>query len=110
MVRSWQRAVTRHRFSVTSHAYSDVMWLTMKRLQIMIDEDLDVELARLAKAERRSKASIIRETLRQRFRSLPPLEDDPIWEMVGADVDAEPVADVDEHLVELIGRKSAKPE
>ena len=84
------------------------MQLDVKRLQIMIDEDLDAELGRLAKAEKRSKASIIRETLRQRFRPLPPLEEDPIWEMVGADPDAEPVEDVDDYLVDLIAQKKAE--
>jgi plasmid stability protein len=73
----------------------------MKRLQIMLDEDLDSELARRASAEGRSKASIIREALRQTLRPLPPLEEDPIWEMVGADPDGEPVDDVDEYLIGL---------
>jgi hypothetical protein len=78
--------------------------LTVKRLQIMLDEDLDRELARLARVEKRSKASIIRETLRERFRPLPPLEEDPLWQMVGAS-DAEPVDDIDEYLVEMKMRK-----
>jgi len=73
----------------------------MKRLQIMLDEDLDLELTRRASAEGRSKASIVRESLRRTLRPLPPLEEDPIWKMVGAS-DAEPVEDVDEYLVELI--------
>ena len=77
----------------------------MKRLQIMLDEDLDSELARRASTEGRSKASIIREALRQTLRPLPPLEEDPIWEMVAADPDGEPVDDIDEYL---IGLKEAK--
>jgi plasmid stability protein len=78
------------------------MHLDVKRLQIMIDEDLDAELARRASAEGRSKASIIRETLRQTLRPLPPLEEDPLWEMVGAS-DAEPVEDIDEYLYGPLG-------
>lgn len=78
------------------------MLLDVKRLQIMIDEDLDAELARRASAEGRSKASIIRETLRQTLRPLPPLEEDPLWEMVGAS-DAEPIDDVDEYLYGPLG-------
>jgi plasmid stability protein len=78
------------------------MLLDVKRLQIMIDEDLDAELARRASAEGRSKASIIRETLRQTLRPLPPLEEDPLWEMVGAS-DAEPVEDIDEYLYGPLG-------
>jgi hypothetical protein len=78
------------------------MLLDVKRLQIMIDEDLDAELARRASAEGRSKASIIRETLRQTLRPLPPLEEDPLWEMVGAS-DAEPIDDIDEYLYGPLG-------
>jgi plasmid stability protein len=70
----------------------------MKRLQIMLDPDLYAELARRASAEGRSKASIVRDSLRQTLRPLPPLEEDPIWEMVGADPHAEPIDDIDEYL------------
>jgi plasmid stability protein len=77
----------------------------MKRLQIMLDDDLYAELARRASAEGRSKASVIRESLRQTLRPLPPLEEDPIWEMVGADPEGEPVGNIDEYL---IGLKEAK--
>lgn len=78
------------------------MLLDVKRLQIMIDEDLDAELARRSSAEGRSKASIIREVLRQVLRPLPPLEEDPLWEMVGAS-DAEPIEDIDEFLYGPLG-------
>lgn len=79
----------------------------MKRLQIMLDPDLYAELARRASAEGRSKASIVRDSLRQTLRPLPPLEDDPLWGMVGVD-DGEPVEDVDAYLVDLIaGKKTA---
>ena len=62
----------------------------MKRLQIMIDEDLDAELARRASRERTSKAALIRTFVRERLSPpLPPIEEDPLWEMVGVD-DAEP--------------------
>ena len=61
----------------------------MKRLQIMIDEDLDAELARRASAERTSKAALIRAIVRERLRPLPPLSADPLGRMAGAD-DFEP--------------------
>jgi hypothetical protein len=61
----------------------------MKRLQIMIDEDLDAELARLASREGTAKAALIRTYVRERLQPLPPLEEDPIWDLVGT-VDAEP--------------------
>ena len=57
----------------------------MKRLQIMIDEDLDAELERRASREHTSKAALIREFLRERLHPLPPLEEDPLWKMVGVD-------------------------
>ncbi len=66
----------------------------MKRLQIMIDEDLDRELARLARVKGTSKAALIRQFVRARIVPLPPLEEDPLWGMVGVD-DFEP-APIDE--------------
>jgi predicted transcriptional regulator len=81
----------------------------MKRLQIMLDPDLYAELSRRASSEGRSKASIVRESLRQSLRPLPPLEEDPLWGMVGVD-DGEPVEDVDAHLVDLIAAKKTATE
>ena len=69
---------------------------SVKRLQIMIEEDLDAALGRQARRERVSKAALIRRYVRERLQPLPPLEEDPLWEMVGADPDAEPVDDIDE--------------
>ena len=57
----------------------------MKRLQIMIDEDLDAELERLAMREGTSKAALIRRFVRERIRPLPPLSADPIGRMTGID-------------------------
>lgn len=72
----------------------------------MLDDDLYAELTRRANAEGRSKAAIVRDALRQTIPPLPPLEEDPLWGMVGID-DGEPVGDVDAHLVDLIGRRKA---
>ncbi len=69
----------------------------MKRLQIMIDEDLDEALEREAARQGTSKAAIIRRFVRDRLKPLPPLEADPLWGMVGVD-DVEPVDDIDEYL------------
>jgi len=49
----------------------------------MIDEDLDLALGRQAALERTSKAALIRRYVRERLLPLPPIEDDPLWEMVG---------------------------
>jgi len=63
----------------------------VKRLQIMIDEDLDAILGRMARDEGTSKAALIRRFVRERVTAPSPAERDAIWEMVGAD-DYEPVA------------------
>lgn len=67
----------------------------MKRLQIMIDEDLDQGLERLARARRTSKAALIRQFVREKIVPLPPLEEDPIYGMIGAyDFESGPVDEV----------------
>ncbi len=55
----------------------------VKRLQIMIEEELDAELGRQARREGVSKAALIRRYVAERLRPLPPLEDDPLWDLVG---------------------------
>ena len=64
----------------------------------MIDEDLDEALGRQARAEKTSKAALIRRFLRERVTVLPPIEDDPLWELVGMCEDAGPVKDIDDYL------------
>ena len=75
----------------------------VKRLQIMIEEELDAELGRQARREGVSKAALIRRYVRDRLRPLPPLEEDPLWELVGMAEDAEPVDDIDEYLYGPLG-------
>jgi Ribbon-helix-helix protein, copG family len=67
----------------------------MKRLQIMIEEDLDEALELQARKEGTSKAALIRRYVAEELKPLPPIREDPLWEMVGADPDIEP-ADIDE--------------
>ena len=55
----------------------------VKRLQIMIEEDLDAALARQASEEGVSKAALIRRYVGERLRPLPPLDDDPLSGLVG---------------------------
>jgi hypothetical protein len=55
----------------------------VKRLQIMIEEDLDERLAARAALEGVSKAALIRRYVGERLRPLPPLEEDPIWQIFG---------------------------
>ncbi len=67
----------------------------LKRVQLMLDDDLDERIAFRAKVEGISRSEVVRRILRAEFPTLPPLHEDPIWEMVGADPDAEP-ANVDD--------------
>ena len=71
----------------------------VKRLQIMIEEELDDALALEARRERTSKAALIRRYVRERLRPnpLPPIEEDPLWKLAGS-VDVDPVEDIDEFL------------
>ena len=57
--------------------------MRVKRLQIMIEEELDAALARQAAEEGVSKAALIRRYVGERLRPLPLPEDDPLWEIVG---------------------------
>jgi hypothetical protein len=63
---------------------------SMKRLQFRIEEELDLALERQARRERTSKAALIRRYVRKHVKPLPPIEEDPLWELVGADSDVEP--------------------
>lgn len=63
--------------------------MSVKRLQIMIEEEVDAELERAALEARTSKAALIRLYVRERLKPLPPLSADPIGRMAGAD-DFEP--------------------
>lgn len=56
---------------------------SVKRLQILIDEDLDEALERQARQEKTSKAALIRRYVRERIKPLPAIEDDPLWSWVG---------------------------
>lgn len=53
----------------------------MKRLQIYIDEDLDVALGAEARRQRTSKAALIREYVADRLRARGR---DPIQEFIGS--------------------------
>jgi hypothetical protein len=57
----------------------------MKRLQIMIEEDLDEALDRQAIEEGVSKAALVRRFVRLAIEPLPPLRQDPLWKAVGTD-------------------------
>lgn len=71
--------------------------MAMKRLQIMIEPELDAALAREARREQTSKGALIRRYVRERLKPLPPIEEDPIWDLVGmADGSADDSVSVDD--------------
>lgn len=49
----------------------------------MIEEELDEALGRHARSEGVSKAALIRRFVRDQLKPSPPIERDPIWEIVG---------------------------
>ena len=63
----------------------------MKRLQILIEEDLDEALEREARRQGSSKAALIRDFVRERLGARPPVESDPLLQALGQD-DFEPAA------------------
>ena len=80
--------------------------MAMKRLQILIEPELDDALERQARRERTSKGALVRRYVREQLKPLPPIEEDPLWEMIGAAGDAEPVEDIDEFLYGPLHRDS----
>ena len=66
----------------------------MRRIQIYIDEELDDALQAEATRTRRSKASIIRESVAARIGRREAISKDPFTALIGS-VDAEP-AEIDE--------------
>jgi ribbon-helix-helix CopG family protein len=63
----------------------------MKRLQISLEPELDLELARVARQHGISKAEIVRRLLRADLRRLPPLEEDPLVALFGTFRGGEPL-------------------
>jgi ribbon-helix-helix CopG family protein len=55
----------------------------MKRLQIMIDEELDDQLRERARLEKTSKGALVRRFVRQGLRPVPPFGEDPLDKMIG---------------------------
>ena len=79
----------------------------MKRLQISLEPELDDALGAEARKQGLSKAALIRRWIRDGVTQLPPIEDDPVWELVGiAGPDVEP-----EEIDEIVygGKKRVRP-
>jgi Arc/MetJ family transcription regulator len=65
----------------------------VKRLQILIEEDLDAALEKMAGQQGTSKGALVRRFVREKLAPGGTAERNPLWEMAGAD-DFEPT-DVD---------------
>jgi hypothetical protein len=68
----------------------------VKRLDFRLEDDLYEALVRQARAQGISKSELVRRFLREKVKPLPPIEDDPLWGLVGIAGDAEPADDIDE--------------
>jgi hypothetical protein len=72
----------------------------LKRVQLMLDEELDQAVALEARLQRVSKSEVVRRILRERLlRPLRPLEEDPLWELVGM---VEGAADDSQRIDEVV--------
>lgn len=71
--------------------------MAMQRFQILLDDELNERLEFQAAKESVSKAELLRRYARERLQPLPPIEEDPLWEMVGVfDDDVDPNETVDD--------------
>ncbi|MPZ99480.1 MAG: hypothetical protein GEU80_09135 [Dehalococcoidia bacterium] len=70
-----------------------------KRFHLMLDEELYAAIDRQTRLEGVSKAALLRGFAREHLGLLPPIQEDPLWMLVGAASDplddGEPV-DIDE--------------
>ncbi len=68
--------------------------VSVKRLQIYIEEELDAQLAIRARRERTSKAALIRDAVRRSIGERRPVVDPFRGWIGGSDADPAPVDDV----------------
>ena len=68
----------------------------MRRIQVVIDLELDEWLEREAAHRQTSKSALVRECVRKEADAEP--FDNGLWKLVGMFPDVEPVEDIDEFL------------
>jgi Ribbon-helix-helix protein, copG family len=57
----------------------------LRRVQLMLDEELDEAVGREARLQGVSRSELVRRVLRETLLPpLPPLEEDALWQFVGA--------------------------
>ena len=75
----------------------------MRRIQIVMEPELDDWLEREAEARGLSKSALVRECVRERAGK--PF-DNGLWRLIGFAGDAEPVEDIDEFLYGPLGENA----
>jgi hypothetical protein len=78
----------------------------VKRLQILIENDLYAELERISTRTGRSKSALIREFIRKQIRPFLPFDEDPLFSLAGAF--SFPPADIDSTLCRDIKRRGRR--
>jgi hypothetical protein len=73
----------------------------MRRIQVVMDRELDEWLTREANARRMSKSALIRWCVREAWEEQP--YDNGLTKLLGMFPDAEPVDDIDEFLYGPLG-------
>ena len=78
----------------------------MKRLQILIEPELDAAVGRRADEAGISKAEVIRRCVREEIQPLPSIEDDPFFKLCGS-VSSDPndTRTIDEVVYGLVDRQ-----
>ena len=75
----------------------------VKRLQILIEDDLYAVLERISKRTGRSKTALVNDLIRKEIRARPSLEEDPLFGLAG--YVSFPPADIDATLYGAIERR-----
>ncbi len=67
----------------------------MRRIQVVITDELDDRLEHEALLRHVSKSALVRDCVRRGLAPKGPIEGDPLWRLVGVD-DGDPIDDLDE--------------
>jgi hypothetical protein len=77
----------------------------MRRIQVVIDPELDDWLESESSARGVSKSALVRECVRENADRARPF-DNGLWRLVGMFPDVEPVEDIDEYLYGPLGEEA----
>ena len=76
----------------------------MRRIQVVIDPELDDRLEQQAAARGLSKSALVRECVERGLAAEP--FDNGLWKLVGMFPDAEPIEDIDTELYGPLGENA----